>query len=81
MRLIRLAIVNIHGLLSDEKVVADQVYCAFAPGLSPNLSGYLKGHSCCTALLKMAEDRKNCKNQSLWLYRSSIRVDEELLTG
>ena len=24
--------------------------------LSPNLSGYLKGHSCCTALLKMTED-------------------------
>ena len=24
--------------------------------LSPNLSGYLKCHSCCTALLKMVED-------------------------
>ena len=22
----------------------------------PNLSGYIKGHSCCTALLKMTED-------------------------
>ena len=39
-----------------EKVVADQVYHAFAPSLSPNLSGYLTGHSCCTALLKMVED-------------------------
>jgi len=32
------------------------VYCAFAPSLMPNLSGYLKTHSCCTALLKMVED-------------------------
>ena len=39
-----------------EKVVADQVYHAFAPSLSPNLSGYLTGHSCCTALLKTVED-------------------------
>jgi len=39
-----------------ERVVADQVYTAFVPRLSPNLSGYLSGHSCCTALLKMVED-------------------------
>jgi len=38
-----------------EKVVADQMYSAFS-SLSPNLSGYLKGHFCCTALLKMVED-------------------------
>ena len=39
-----------------ERVVADQVYTAFVPRLSPNLSGYLSGHSCCTALLKTVED-------------------------
>ena len=39
-----------------EKAVADQVYYAFAPSLSPNLSGYLTGHSCYTALLKTVED-------------------------
>ena len=32
------------------------MYEAFYSRLSPNLSGYLKGHSCCTALLKMTED-------------------------
>jgi len=37
-------------------VVADQVYNAIVPILLPNLSGYLTGHSCCTALLKMVED-------------------------
>ena len=37
-----------------EKVVA-WLYHAFAPSLSPNLSGYLTGHSCCTALLKTVE--------------------------
>ena len=39
-----------------EKVVADQVYHAFASSLLPNLSGYLTGHSYCTALLKLVED-------------------------
>ena len=39
-----------------ERVVTDQIYTAFVPRLSPNLSGYLSGHSCCTALLKMVED-------------------------
>ena len=32
------------------------MYEAFYSRLSPNLSGYLKGHSCCTALLKMTQD-------------------------
>ena len=32
------------------------MYEAFYWRLSPNPSGYLKGHSCCTALLKMTED-------------------------
>lgn len=43
-----------------EKVMFDQIYEAFYWRLSPNLSGYLKGHSCCTALLKMTEDWRAC---------------------
>ena len=39
-----------------EKVLFDQIYEAFYWRLSPNLSGFLKGHSCCTALLKLTED-------------------------
>ena len=34
----------------------DQIYEAFYWRLPPNLSGFLKGHSCCTALLKLTED-------------------------
>ena len=33
-----------------------QMYEAFYSRLSRNLSGYLKGHSCCKALLKITED-------------------------
>ena len=33
-----------------------QMYEAFYSRLSRNLSDYLKGHSCCKALLKMTED-------------------------
>ena len=40
----------------ENKVVADQMYSKFSPSLSPNLSGYLKGRSCCTAMLKMVGD-------------------------
>ena len=39
-----------------EKVLYDQIYDAIQPHLSLNLSGFLKTHSCCTALLKMTED-------------------------
>ena len=38
----------------------DQMYDALHWRFSPNLSGYLKGHSCCTALLKMSEDWRAC---------------------
>ena len=34
----------------------DQMYEAFYWRLSSNLSGYLKCHWCCTALLKMTQD-------------------------
>ena len=37
-------------------MIFDQRYEAFYWRLSPNLSGYLKGHLCCIALLKMTED-------------------------
>ena len=39
-----------------ERIMYDQIYETFISLLSPNISGYLKGHSCCTALLKMTED-------------------------
>ena len=34
----------------------DQMYEAFRCKLSHNLSGYLRGHSCCSVLLKMTEN-------------------------
>ena len=39
-----------------EKVMYDYLYNTFYRYLSQNLSGFLKNHSCCTALLKMTED-------------------------
>ena len=43
-----------------EKVLFDQIYQAFYWRLSPNLSGFLKDHSCCTALMKLTEDWRAC---------------------
>ena len=43
-----------------ERVLFDQMYGACQCKLCLNLSGYLKGHSCCTALLKMTEDWRAC---------------------
>jgi len=42
-----------------EKVIYDQTWIAFHNVLSSNLSGFMKTHSCCTALLKMTEDWRN----------------------
>ena len=42
-----------------EKVIYDQTWNAFQNVLSSNLSGFMKTHSCCTALLKMTEDWRN----------------------
>ena len=42
-----------------EKVIYDQTWNAFHNILSSNLSGFMKTHSCCTALLKMTEDWRN----------------------
>ena len=42
----------------------DQLYNTFCRHLSQNLSGFLKNHSCCTALLKMTEDwRRSLDNR------------------
>ena len=45
-----------------EKVMYDQLYNTFCRHLSQNLSGFLKNHSCCTALLKMTEDWRRSLN-------------------
>ena len=39
-----------------EKVMYDQLYDVFKSKCSLNMSGFLRGHSCCTALLKMVDD-------------------------
>ena len=38
-----------------EKVMFDQLYALFTPTFSPNMSGFLKGHSCATALIKLTD--------------------------
>ena len=42
-----------------EKVIYDQTWNAFHNVLYSNLSGFMKTHSCCTALQKMTEDWRN----------------------
>ena len=37
-----------------ERAKFDQLYHAFAPLFSDNMSGFLRGHSCCTALVKLS---------------------------
>ena len=39
-----------------EQLKFDQLYRHFSPLFSDNMSGFLRGHSCCTALLKLTED-------------------------
>ena len=39
-----------------EKVVFDQFYNVFQPLFSSNMSGFLRGHSFCTTLVKMVDD-------------------------
>ena len=47
-----------------EKVLYDQLYNTFCRHLFQNLSGFLKNHSCCTAILKMTEDwRRSLDNR------------------
>ena len=39
-----------------EKVMFDQLYDVFQPLFSSNMSGFLRGHSCCIVLVKMVDD-------------------------
>ena len=39
-----------------EKVLFDQLYSLFLPTFSPNMSGFLRGHSTATALIKLTDD-------------------------
>ena len=39
-----------------EKVMFDQFYSVFQPLFSSNMSGFLRGHSFCTTLVKMVDD-------------------------
>ena len=46
-----------------EKVMFDQLYVSFAPILSLNMSGFLKGHSCATALIKLTDDWRSALDE------------------
>ena len=39
-----------------ERLKFDQLYSVFTPVFSDNMSGFLRGHSCCSALLILTED-------------------------
>ena len=52
--------VSVLTALSKLYEVFNQIYQEFYWRLSLNLSGFLKGHSCCTALLKLTEDWRAC---------------------
>ena len=38
-----------------KKLKFDQLYRVFTPVFSDNISGFLRGHSCCSALLKLTD--------------------------
>lgn len=46
-----------------EKVMSDQLYGSFAPILSSNMSGFLKGNSCATALIKLMDDWRSALDE------------------
>ena len=46
-----------------EKVMFDQLYASFAPAFSSNMSGFLKGHSCATALIKLTDDWRSALDE------------------
>ena len=50
-----------------EKVNFDQLYDVFKPLFSSNMSGFLRGHSCYTALIKMFDDWRLAPLQSTYL--------------
>ena len=41
----------------------DQLYASFAPTFSPNMSGFLKGHSSATALIKLTDDWRSALDE------------------
>lgn len=41
----------------------NQLYASFAPTLSSNMSGFLKGHSCVTALIKLTDDWRSALDE------------------
>ena len=41
----------------------DQLYASFAPTLSSNMSGFLKGHSCATSLIKLTDDWRSALDE------------------
>ena len=47
-----------------EKVMFDQLYASFAPIFSSNVSGFLKGHSCATALIKLTDDWRSALDEN-----------------
>ena len=49
-----------------EEIIYDETWNAFRNVLSSTLSGFMKTHSCCTALLKMTEDwRRSIDNREV----------------
>jgi hypothetical protein len=46
-----------------EKIKSDQLYKHFSPIFSNNMSGFLRGHSCATALIKLTGDFRKALDQ------------------
>ena len=53
-----------------ERVMYDQLYDVFKSKFSLNMSGFLRGHSCCTALLNMVDDWRLTidSQENNWIY-------------
>ena len=46
-----------------EKIKFDQMYDAFLPTFSTNMSGFLRDHSCCSALIKITDDWRHARDE------------------
>ena len=46
-----------------EKAMFDQLYTSFVPTISPNMSGFFKGRSCATALIKLTDDWRSALDE------------------
>ena len=51
----QLSIIN-NYIIIFEKLKFDQLYSVFTPVFSDNMSGFRRGHSCCSALLILTDD-------------------------